>query len=121
MRIEYIPVLIGVIVVAVGLAVMWDAWGPQSLGPMRDRRRRARAALNTPGELIAGIGFVLLGTALIGRDWRLETLTVLLGTVCVLIGALKNRKYFREVFLFRGAARRDTDTQSEKPVKMRIR
>jgi hypothetical protein len=121
LRIEYIPVAIGVIVIALGLAVMWDAWGPQSLGPMRDRRRRSRAALNTPGELIAGIGFVLLGAALIGRDWRLETVSVLLGTICVLIGALKNWKYFREMFLFRGAARRNTDTESHKRVKMRIR
>jgi hypothetical protein len=121
LRIEYIPVVVGAIVIAVGLAVMWDAWGPQSLGPMRDRRRRSRAPLDTPGELIAGIGFVLLGAALIGRDWRFETVTVLLGTICVIIGALKNRKYFREVFLFRGAARRDMDTKSEKQVKMRIR
>jgi hypothetical protein len=121
LRIEIIPVVLGVLIIALGVAVAWDAWGPQTMGPMRERRRRRRASLDTRGELLAGIGFVLLGAALVGRDWRFETVTVLVGTLFVIVGALKNRKYFREVFLFRGAARRDTDTKPDKPVKMRIR
>jgi hypothetical protein len=119
--VEEIPIVLGAITVVLGLAVMWDAWGPQSIGPMRDRRRRTRASVDFKGELIAGFGIVLLGTALIGRDWRFETATVLTGTACILAGALRNRKYFREVFLFRGAARRNTDSKPKNSGRMRIR
>lgn len=121
MRVELIPITAGVVVLLLGGAIIWDAWGPQMLGPMRERRRRARADLNTAGELLAGIGAVLLGVALVGRDWRFETAFVLVGTICIVLGALKNRKYFREVLLFRGAARRQPEGDPPKPGKLRIR
>ncbi len=121
MRVEDIPLVIGAVVLLIGLAIIWDAWGPQTIGPMRDRRRRTRAAIDIKGELAAGLGIALLGTALLGRDWRFETLTVLVGTICVIVGTLRNRKYFMEVFLFRGAARRGDDAPVKKSGKMRIR
>jgi hypothetical protein len=121
LRVEYIPVLLGLALALLGAAIMWDGWGPQSLGPMRDRRRRSRAPIDSRGELVAGFGIVLLGVALVGRDWRFETVTVLVGTACVLLGALRNQKYFREVLLFRGAARRNSPESDKKPGKMRIR
>ena len=121
MRVEDIPVVLGAVIAIIGVALMWDAWGPQTLGPLRERRRRARASLDTPGELMAGLGVLLLGAALIGRDWRFETITVLAGTFFILVGALRNRKYFREVFLFRGSARRDPDIPTEKEGRNRIR
>jgi hypothetical protein len=116
-----VPVLLGAVVILMGLGIIWDACGPQTVGPMRDRRRRARAAIDLKGELVAGVGIVLLGAALIGRDWRFETVTVLAGAICIGIGALKNRKYFREVFTFRGAARRDEHPVQPKAGKLRIR
>ena len=67
--------------------------------------------MDTFGELLAGLGILLLGGALIGRDWRYETVTVLSGTALVFVGAIRNRRYFREVFLFRGAARRGPATE----------
>lgn len=121
MRVEDIPIYLGVVVVLLGAALVWDAWGPQSIGPMRDRRRRRRAAIDVRGELAAGLGISLLGVALIGRDWRFETLTVLAGMLGVMVGALRNGKYFREVFLFRGSARRGVERTAKKPDKMRIR
>lgn len=121
MRVEYVPIGAGILLVLVGLAFIWDAWGPQIVGPMRDRRRRARAEINLPGEVAAGAGIALLGAALIGRDWRLETATVLVGTICIIVGTLKNWKYFRELFLFRGAARRGLERNVTKSDKMRIR
>jgi|GEM_PF-1329718 len=121
MRVEYIPIGAGILLVLVGLAFIWDAWGPQMVGPMRDRRRRRRAEISLSGELLAGAGIALLGVALIGRDWRLETATVLVGTICIIAGTLKNRKYFRELFLFRGAARRTLPKDVVKSDKMRIR
>jgi hypothetical protein len=119
--VENIPVLLGALIALVGAAVLWDALGPQTLGPMRERRRRTRQSIDVAGELLAGVGILLLGAALIGRDWRFETPTVLLGTVCVVLGAFRNRKYFAEAFLFRGRARRDDEGIQKKPGKMRIR
>lgn len=121
MSVEDMPVVLGAVVILMGLGIVWDSWGPQTIGPMRDRRRRTRAAIDLKGELIAGVGIVLLGAALIGRDWRFETVTMLVGAICVLIGALKNRKYFREVFTFRGAARRNDAPETPKSGRLRIR
>ena len=121
MRLEYIPIGAGILLVVVGLALAWDALGPQFVGPMRDRRRRSRAEISLAGELLAAAGIALLGVALIGRDWRLETVTVLVGTICIIAGALKNWKYFRELFLFRGSARRTLAEDVVKSDKMRIR
>ncbi|MEO6778608.1 MAG: hypothetical protein ABI194_04075, partial [Gemmatimonadaceae bacterium] len=120
-RVEDIPVVLGAVIAIIGVALMWDAWGPQTLGPMRERRRRVRASLDTPGELMAGLGVLLVGAALIGREWRFETVTVLVGTFFILVGALRNRKYFREVLLFRGSARRNTDISADKKPRNRIR
>jgi hypothetical protein len=48
-----------------------------------------------------------MAAALIGRDtWRWGTVCVIAGAVLLVIGALMNRKYLKEVLLFRGAARR---------------
>jgi hypothetical protein len=48
-----------------------------------------------------------MAAALIGRDtWRWDTICVLAGSVLLILGAIMNRKYLKEVLLFRGAARR---------------
>lgn len=121
MMVEYIPILLGILVVLLGVALMWDAWGPQAVGGIRERRRRTREALDLKGELLAGVGIVLLGVALIGHDWRLETPIILAGTIFLIFGALRNRKYFRELLLFRGRARRNTEPEIKKSGRMRIR
>jgi hypothetical protein len=54
-----------------------------------------------------GLGILSLAAALIGTDrWRYGTVTVLLGSVLLGIGAWMNRDYLREVLFFRGPARR---------------
>lgn len=126
MRIELLPVVFGVIVVLVGIALMYDAMGNPEYGPMRERRRRIRAGIDRTGEGLVGAGTVLLGGALIGRDaWRFGTLTVLIGTVLVLWGAWRNWRYVREILLFRGAARRgelpDPERPFDKKTHLRIR
>jgi hypothetical protein len=48
-----------------------------------------------------------MAAALIGRDtWRWGTISVLAGVLLLVIGAIMNRAYLKEVLLFRGAARR---------------
>ena len=116
MRLELVPVILGLIVLVLGVAILWDAWGEHPMGPMRERRRRTRATINSRGESSVGFGMMLLGAALIGRDWRFETLTVLAGTLLVLWGGFENREYIREMLFFRGAARRGLgDTTVERP------
>jgi hypothetical protein len=114
MRLETIPIVLGVLVILVGGAVATDAWGDPERGPMRDRRRRIRASIDRLGEGMVGGGTVLLGAVLIGRDvWRFGTIVVLVGAILVIWGGIRNRDYIRESFLFRGAARRGL----ERPIK----
>lgn len=121
MRLELVPVILGFIVLILGVAILWDAWGEHPMSPGRERRRRVRATINPRGETLVGFGTMLLGAAFIGRDWRFETLTVLAGTVLVLWGGIRNRAYIREMLFFRGAARRGLEQDAEKPGRLRIR
>lgn len=123
MRVELVPVILGCILLLIGASILYDAWGAAPGRPRRERRRRRRAPVDTRGEALVGFGVILLGTALIGRDWRFETLTVLAGTMLVVWGGLRNWRYIRETLFFRGAARRRTEEREPepKPDKLRIR
>ncbi len=120
MRVELIPILVGLLVVLVGASMIWDARTASDDSPLSARRRRRRAAIDLQGEWISGAGIALLGGALLDRDGRFETVLVLIGALLLLYGAIRNRHYFREVFLFRGAARRGAPS-SPRPEKLRIR
>ena len=93
---------------------------------MRERRRRTRAVPHKAGQTLVALGTLCMAAALMGRDtWRWGTISVLAGASLLIIGALMNRKYLKEVLLFRGAARRgigDTNSRlNETPRKTRIR
>lgn len=125
MRIELIPLVLGLLVIAAGVAILADVRGSPERGPMRERRRRMRAVIDRRGEALVGVGFLLVGAALIGRDqWRYETVAVLAGTVLIIVGALFNRRYLREALLFRGPARRglgDQEQEDRPARRLRIR
>ncbi len=128
MKVEQFPIILGIIVALIGLTMALDAWQSGGIAPFRERRRRTRAVPHKMGQTLVAVGTVCLGIALIGRDtWRYTTLTVLLGSVLLVVGAIMNRTYLKEVLLFRGAARRgeggsDDNTRVEKnPPKTRIR
>ena len=107
MRLEQIPLFIGVIVAILGLGLVLDAQLPEGFSQSRERRRRERAERNRPGETLVGLGIIAMAAALIGRDtWRFGTLSVLAGVVLLAAGGWLNRAYLREVFTFRGASRR---------------
>ena len=107
MRLEQVPLFIGVIVAILGLGLVLDAQLPEGFSQSRERRRRERTERSRPGETLMGLGVMAMAAALIGSDeWRFGTLAVLAGVVLLGTGAWLNRDYLRELFLFRGAARR---------------
>lgn len=107
MRLEQVPVFIGVVVAILGLGLVLDAQLPEGFSQSRERRRRERTERDRPGETLVGLGIIAMAAALIGRDqWRFGTVSVLAGVVLLGVGAWLNRDYLRELFLFRGASRR---------------
>ncbi len=128
MRLEQIPIVLGVIVLLVALAIGYDALSPEERRPFRERRRRRRADLNRGGELLVALGTASMGVALIGRDtWRWGNIVVFAGVALLIAGTLLNRRFLKELLLFRGASRRATGDEAsslpdDKPQdKMRIR
>jgi hypothetical protein len=110
MRLEQFPILLGVLVALIGLTILLDAWQAGGVAPLRERRRRTRATPQKAGQTLVAIGTFCMAAALIGRDtWRWGTISVLAGSVLLVLGATMNRKYLKEVLLFRGAARRGED------------
>jgi hypothetical protein len=107
MRLEQIPLFIGVVVAILGLGLVLDAQLPDGFSPSRERRRRERTERHRGGETLVGLGIIAMAAALIGRDtWRFGTVSVLVGVGMLAVGAWLNREYLKEVVLFRGAARR---------------
>lgn len=130
MKLEQIPVLLGIIVLLIALAIAYDAMSAPEKRPFRERRRRRRADLNRGGELLVALGTASMAAALIGRDsWRYGTIAVFLGAALLIIGAGLNRPFLRELLLFRGASRRAPVDESAPPApptdapqeKLRIR
>jgi hypothetical protein len=107
MKLEQLPILLGVLVALMALTILLDAWQAGGVAPLRERRRRTRAVPHKAGQSLVALGTLCMAAALMGRDtWRWGTISVLAGILLLLIGAFMNRAYLREVLLFRGAARR---------------
>lgn len=126
MKLEQFPIVLGIIVALIGLSMALDAWQPGGIAPFRERRRRTRAVPHKLGQTLVAVGTVCLGIALIGRDtWRYTTITVMIGSVLLVAGSIMNRVYLKEIFFFRGAARRgqgeDNSRVEKDPPKTRIR
>jgi hypothetical protein len=126
MRLEQLPILLGVLVALIGLTILLDAWQAGGVAPLRERRRRTRAVPHKAGQTLVAIGTLCMAAALMGRDtWRWATISVLAGSALLVIGAIMNRQYLKEVLLFRGAARRGQGEKNSRlnqtPPKTRIR
>jgi hypothetical protein len=123
MRLELVPVVLGVLVLLIAAAIVYDAIRPDGPRPLTERRRRQRAELDIPGEWLVGLGTACLGASLIGNElWRWTTVAVISGIVLIVLGAILNRSYLREMLLFRGAARRSEEKPpARSEIKLRIR
>lgn len=107
MRLETIPLLLGVVVGLLGVFLLADAWLPDDVFVAVERRRRTRAERHRLGEAFLGLGVLCMAASLLGRDnWRFAPTAVVAGAVLMIIGIVLNRRFLREVLVFRGAARR---------------
>lgn len=107
MRVETIPVILGILVALVGVGLIADAWLPERVLYRSERRRKERAERHLGGEAAIGLGMLCMAAALIGRDtWKYGTVAVIVGTVLFVSGAWLNREYMKERITNRGALRR---------------
>ncbi|MFI5242564.1 MAG: hypothetical protein ACHQRL_06110 [Gemmatimonadales bacterium] len=116
MRIETVPLLLGIIVFLVAAAMIADAVVGDESSILGERRSRARPARSKPGQIIFGTGMICVAAALIGRDqWRFTTLTIAVAVVLVVIGVGLNIRYIRGSVLGpvlgHSAKRRESDRQ----------
>jgi hypothetical protein len=121
-RVETIPLIVGVLVALLGAGLIADAWLPERVLYRSERRRRARAERHLGGEAAIGLGILCMAAALLGRDtWRYGTVVVIAGTLLFVIGAWLNRAYLRERISNRGELRRGAPKPDEPAAKRRIR
>jgi hypothetical protein len=106
-RIETLPLILGVIVALLGIGIIFDAWTADAPSVSPERRRRPRIERHRTGEALIGLGVLALAAAFLGRDsWRYSVLVVIIGAVFLLVGAILNRRYIGELFVNRGPLRR---------------
>lgn len=112
MRVETIPLILGVLVALLGLGLLADAWLPEDVKNFRERRRRPRTERHLGGEAAIGLGVLTMAAALIGRDtWDYGTVAIIAGSLLLTVGAWLNRRYLRDKIVNRGALRRGEEPE----------
>ena len=107
MRLETIPIVVGVLAALLGLGLLADAWLPEDLPGFRERRRAARTERSLGGEASIGLGVLCVAAALIGRDsWDYVNVAIIAAAVLLLGGVWASRRYLRDRITNRGALRR---------------
>jgi hypothetical protein len=110
-RIETVPLIIGVLIALLGIGIMFDAWTPDTI-VAHERRRRPRIERHRNGEAMIGLGVLALAAAFIGRDnWSYSTLVVIIGALFLVVGAVLNARYVRDLFVNRGPLRRREESE----------
>jgi hypothetical protein len=123
-RFETIPLVVGILVALIGLAILADAWLPEEVAFRSDRRRSPRTERSLGGEACIGIGVLCLAAAIVGRDsWDYSIVAVIAGTVLIVLGAIMNRAFLKDRITNRGALRRGgaTNAHRSKGGKEKIR
>jgi hypothetical protein len=98
MRIELLPLVLGLLAVGIGIALVIDAATPDGTFISVERRRGSRPPRNCLGEGLLGAAIILLGASLIGRDsWPYTTLSVLIAVALGAAGVALNWHYLRDM------------------------
>ena len=122
MRVETIPLIIGILLALIGVGLIADAWLPEQILYRSERRRSVRAERNVGGEAAIGFGVLCMAAAFIGRDtWRYGTVAVIAGALLIVLGAWLSRSYLRERITNRGALRRGAPKPEKPEGRNRIR
>jgi hypothetical protein len=115
MRLETIPLILGVLIGLVGIGLVLDAWLKDDI-IKQERRRRPRRERDRLGEALVGFGVLAMAAAFLGRDsWRYSTIAVILGSVLLLWGAKRSAPYIR------GALSRQEQPRDFTPGTRRLR
>jgi hypothetical protein len=116
MPIEVIPLIAAALVGLIGLGLVFDAWTPDEIIVKNERRRRPRIERSRGGEALIGLGVLCMAAAFAGRDtWKYSVVSVIAGTVLLLVGAFANRRYLGSVISNRGALRRRSEEAKVAP------
>ena len=98
MRLETVPLILGVLLGLLGLGLVLDAWLLDDVAFGRERRARPRLDRDRVGEALVGLGVISMAIALFARDfWKYRIVTVMVGSVLMLWGAWKNAGYLKSV------------------------
>ena len=115
MRLETLPVILGILFVVAGLALVADGLAPDGALVRPDRRRSPRPQRHHAGEAVLGVGVACVGVALIGRDaWRYTTVAILVAFVLCVVGVALNWRYVRAM-MFGDVARTVGDAPPTPP------
>lgn len=115
MRLETIPLILGILFGLVGAGLILDAWLDEAI-VKNERRKRPRRERDRFGEALVGLGVLAMAAAFLGRDaWRYSTVAVIAGAVLLLWGAKRNSAYLR------GAMSRQEQPRKASPGARRVR
>ena len=121
MRLEHIPLILGLLFVVAGVALIADALLREQPLMMTDRRKRSRAPRHRGGQVAIGVGTLFVAAALFGRDgWRYGTLAVLLGVVAFATGVWLNWGYVK-AFMLGPETSVEALEDADRPMKRRAR
>ncbi len=120
MRLEHIPLFLGLLFVVAGVALIADALIREQPLMMTDRRKRSRAPRHRGGQVAIGIGTLFVAAALFGRDgWRYGTVAVLLSVVAFATGVWLNWGYVKEFMLGPENRAEELDDDDDRPMTRR--
>jgi len=117
MRVETIPLILGLLLFLMGAAIIADAVVADDPSHESERRRRERPERSKIGQIVFGSGTLCVAAVLIGRDqWRFTTLAIAVAVVLVVVGVGLNLRYIRGSLLGpvlgRSAKRRESDNEA---------
>src|SRR5687768_1090690 len=122
MRLEHIPLILGLLFVVAGAALIADALLREQPLMMADRRKRSRAPRHRGGQVAIGVGTLFVAAALFGRDgWRYGTVAMLLRVVAVAVGVWLNWGYVKDFMLGPESRAEELDAEAERPMQRRSR